>query len=48
LSPELVAALDVREAQAREGATRKSLLATVEQAMSLFPKAQRKVSPAIA
>jgi len=34
--------------QAREGATRKSLLATVEQAMSLFPKVQRKVSPAIA
>jgi len=28
--------------QAREGATRKSLLATVEQAMSLFPKSLRK------
>ena len=34
--------------QAREGATRKSLIATVEQAMSLFPKVQRKAATAAA
>jgi AcrR family transcriptional regulator len=33
--------------QARDGATRKSLLATVEQAMSLFPKAVRKKALAV-
>jgi AcrR family transcriptional regulator len=31
--------------QARDGATRKSLLATVEQAMTLFPKAARRKAP---
>ena len=34
--------------QARDGATRKSLLATVEQAMSLFPKAVRRKALAAA
>jgi AcrR family transcriptional regulator len=35
--------------QAREGATRKSLLATVERAMSIFPKASKKKrEPAVA